>query len=618
MSAPLHRSVDAHRTLPHLLTDQATKTPNRTAIREKILGRWRETDWAGYLQRVQHFARGLEAEGFGRGDILAIASEDTAEWVIADLAAQALGGITAGIYPTSPWPEIRHVLENSRARFVVCGDQEQVDKVIDAAAAGLPALECIICVDMRGLRSYQEPRLRAFAEISAAGAAQKNDSWWQQKLAACTANDVCIIVYTSGTTGAPKGAQITHANLLHSADEMAKLYELTAENYEVLCYLPLCHIAERVMSMSLHLRTGGVVSFAESIDTVQSNIREIAPTVFLGVPRIWEKQRLSVLIRLKEARRFQARLFDHCYGRVHGRLSRAPVDPRTGAAVPGSLLVRLESWLYRQIVFRPVTRHLGIDRTRVRMCGAASVSPETLRFFEVLGLPIYQAYGATEFGISFVQGPHQRTSGCSGKPLPGISFRLRPDGELQVRSPTVFAGYLHNDEATRSSYDAEGWLNSGDIIELAENGEIRVVDRKKSIIVTSGGKNIAPSEIEDALKESLFIREAILLGEARHFVSALIQVDLESVGKWAQEQGLSYTGYASLSRLPEVRTLIAKEVDRVNARFSRVENVRKFVILSKELDHDDGELTATQKVRRSHIEKNFAAEIAQIYGAGEP
>lgn len=619
MTRPIHPISDPRRTMPQLLTDWAAKTPRHPAIREKILGRWRETDWAGYLKRVQEFSYGLEKEGFRAGDILAIASEDTAEWVIADLAAQSLGGITAGIYPTSPWPEVRHVLEHSRARFVLCGDQEQVDKVIDAARAGegLPALERIICVDMRGLRSYDQPRLQSFASISGVASGTDLGAWWQQKLTLLDAGDTCIIVYTSGTTGAPKGAKITHANLLHSADKMAEIYQLTQQNYEVLCYLPLCHIAERVMSVSLHLRTGGVVSFAESIDTVQSNIREIAPTIFLGVPRIWEKNQLSVLIRLKEAWRFQAQLFEYCYQRVHEKLATAPLDPKSGAAMPGSILSRFENWIYRQIIFRAVTRHLGIDRTRVRICGAASVSPETLRFFEVLGLPIYQAYGATEFGISFVQSPHARTSGCSGLPLPGIQYRLRPDGELQVRSPTVFAGYLYNEEATLNSFDAEGWLDSGDIVEFAANGEIKVVDRKKSIMVTSGGKNIAPSEIEDSLKESLYIREAILLGEARHFVSALIQVDLESVGKWAQEQGLSYTNYASLSRLPQVRELIEKEVARVNSRFSRVENVRKFVILSKELDHDDGELTATQKVRRAHIEKNFAAEIAEIYGATE-
>ena len=600
-------------TLPRLLTRWAGLTPGRTAFREKIRGVWRKTDWAGYLERVRLFAKGLEEDGFRRGDLLAIASEDTSEWIVADLAAQSLGGVVVGIYPTNPWPEVQYILRHSRCRFVLCGDQEQVDKVLDAAREGdgLPHLARIICADMRGVHAYDDPRIRSFEAVSSP-AQPPSEAWWADRIAQGSPDDVCIVVYTSGTTGAPKGAQITHRNLLFSADAIAGIYGLDARNYSVLCYLPLCHIAERVMSVVLHLRTGGVVNFAESIDTVVTNIREIGPTVFLGVPRIWEKNRLNILIRLKEAYRPLRWLFETSYRRVYGKLQRRPTGSN-GAPQPGSPLSRLEDWLYRVAIFRPLTRHLGIDHTIVRLCGAASVSPETLRFFEVLGRPVYQAYGSTEFGIAFIQHEGARTNGCCGNVIPGLEYRIEPDGEILVRGPTVFAGYLDDERGTANVLDADGWLHSGDVVEEI-NGEIRVVDRKKAIIITSGGKNIAPSEIEDALKESIYVKEAILLGEARHFVSALIQIDMESVGKWAQERGLAYTNYSSLSRLPAIRELVATEVDRVNGRFARVENIRKFVILSKELDHDDGELTATQKVRRSHIEKSFAAEIAEIYG----
>jgi long-chain acyl-CoA synthetase len=598
-------------TLPHLLRFRAQTTPDRVAMREKVRGIWMRTSWAEYERRVRTFAFGLQALGFRRGDRLAIASEDVPEWLVADLAAQALGGVAVGIYPTNPWPELQYIVRHSQSRFVVCGDQEQVDKVLDAADrdGGLPLVEKIICIDMKGMRHYADPRIISFDEVVAAAGeipAADADSRWQETLAKITPEDICIIVYTSGTTGPPKGAQIRHVNLLHSADALARMYDLNADNYSVLCYLPLCHVAERICSVTLHLRTGGTVNFAESIDTVETNIREIGPTLFLGVPRIWEKHRLNALIRLNEGAWYQKKLFNWFFKRAQKRLE-------TGQPAIG--LAKLEQFVAWLMVFRAVTRHMGLDHSIVRICGGASVSPETLRFFEVLGLPVYQVYGLTESGgITFIQHPKARTYGAAGQPIGGVEFRIADDGEILIKSPTNFAGYLFDEKATGDVLTEDGWLHTGDIAEHAGQGEIRIVDRKKAIIITSGGKNIAPSEIENALKESLFIREAIILGEARHFVAALIQINMDSVGKWAQDRGLAYTNYRSLSQLPEVRELVKADVDRVNKRFARVENVRKFVILDKELDHDDGELTATQKVKRSYIEKKYAGEIARIYG----
>lgn len=605
-------------TLPHLLRFRAQTTPERVAMREKVRGVWRRTTWAGYETRVRDFALGLQALGFSRGDRLAIASEDVPEWLVADLAAQSLGGVGVGIYPTNPWPELQYIVRHSQARFVVCGDQEQVDKVLEAMQreGGLPLVEKIICIDMKGMRHYDDPRIVSFEAVSAFAlslAPEEAERRWSGFLGKITPEDICIIVYTSGTTGPPKGAQLRHVNLLHSADALARIYGLDAENYSVLCYLPLCHVAERICSVTLHLRTGGTVNFAESIDTVETNIREIGPTLFLGVPRIWEKHRLNALIRLNEARWYQKKLFDMLFERARRRLEAVDGGSKPHRAGLMEQIERFLSWL---LVFRPVTRHMGLDHSIVRICGGASVSPETLRFFEVLGLPVYQVYGLTESGgITFVQHSGARTYGAAGQPIDAVEFRIAEDGEVLIRSPTNFAGYLFDDEAS-AEVMRNGWLHTGDIVEPAGDGEIRIVDRKKAIIITSGGKNIAPSEIENALKESLFIREAIILGEARHFVSALIQINMDSVGKWAQERGLAYTNYRSLSQLPEVHELVKGEVDRVNKRFARVENIRKFVILEKELDHDDGELTATQKVKRSYIEKKYAGEIARIYGEG--
>ncbi len=585
-------------------------------MREKVRGIWHRTSWAEYEDRVINFAKGLADLGFKRGDRLAIASEDTPEWIIADMATQALGGVSVGIYPTNSWFETQYIVSHSRCRFVVCGDQEQTDKLLQAAAseAGLALVEKLICVDMKGMLHYNNPGIVPFETVSAAAKqvpATEKLAWWRGVLEQIGPDDVGIIVYTSGTTGPPKGAQLSPSNLLHSADALARTYKLNADNYSVLCYLPLCHVGERICSMTVHLRTGGVVNFAESIDTVQQNIREISPSVFLGMPRIWEKHRLTALTKLKEGHWIQGRIFEKIFNRAYSKLAR---DEARGSGQRGRLS-RIEDWFYWLLMFRSVIRHMGLDHSVVRICGGSSVSPETLRFFEVMGLPVYQVYGLTESGgITFAQHDEARLAGCAGRAIQGIEYRIADDGEIMIKGPTVFSGYLFDDESTAKVLDQDRWLATGDIAEQAANGEIRIVDRKKAIIITSGGKNIAPSELENALKESPYIREAIILGEARHFVAALIQIDPETVGKWAQEKNLAYTNYRSLAVLPEVNTLVSIEVDRVNERFARVESVRKFAILAKELDQDDGELTATQKVKRSAIEKKYADEIARIYG----
>lgn len=612
-------SIDMVRTTsPHLLRLRAERTPSRVAMREKERGIWKRITWADYEERVIRFAWGLQHMGFRRGDRLSIAGEDTPEWIFADLAVQALGGVSIGIYPTNAWNEIQYIVRHSQSRYLVCGDQEQMDKALRACTeeGGLPLIEKLIGVDMKGMRSYTDERILSFDQVCDTSnelSREQLQQWWLDALSQIGPDDVGVIVYTSGTTGPPKGAQLRHSNLLHSADALATIYGLNEHNYSVLCYLPLCHVAERICSITVHLRTGGVVNFAESIDTVQQNICEIAPSFFLGVPRIWEKNRFNALVRLKEARWYPRYIFDLAFRRAHAKLARR--DEQKGAPQRPGWLSRLEDRLYSLLVFRSAVKHMGMDQSIVRICGGASVSPETLRFFEVLGLPVYQVYGLTESGgITFTQHEQARVHGAAGQPIPGVEFRLADDGELMIKGPTIFAGYLFDDKGTHSVLDEEGWLMTGDVAESVSNGEIRIIDRKKDIIITSGGKNIAPSEIENALKESPYIGEVVILGEARNFVSALIQIDPETVGKWAQEQRLAYTNYRSLAALPEVFALVSEEVDRVNTRFARVESIRKFVILDKELDQDDGELTATQKVKRAAIERKYAAEIAIIYG----
>jgi len=602
-------------TMPQVLRHWAQTQGDALALREKDSGLWQRTTWKGYFDKARLLAIGLHALGFRQGDRLAVASDDSPEWLYSDLGSQMAGGACLGIYPTNPWPELQYIVRHSRTKIIVCGDQEQTDKVLDArrGEGGLPDLQTIICVDMKGMRHYDEPGLMSFEAVLELGARHEAEfgPLIDQTLAAGRPDDVAIIVYTSGTTGMPKGAMLTHRNMLHSAGEVVRIHGLTRETYSVLCYLPLCHVAERSFSTVMQLVTGCTVSFAESVDTVVVNLREIAPLGFLGVPRIWEKMQQSVLYRVKDTTPFQRRVFETCM-----RLGRPIAERRmANGGTFASFGDRLKFAVLWLVCFRSLQHFLGINRVGSGFCGGATVSPEVLLFFWILGVPVYQIYGMTESaGVSHTQRLGHTTLGRSGPLIDGLEQKNDTDGELLIRGLSVFKGYLFDEAATERAF-SDGWLHTGDIVEIEASGEAYVLDRKKDILITSGGKNITPSLIENALKDSPFIREAILLGDGRNFLSALIQIDLETTGKWAQEQNIQYTTYRTLAENAKVRELIDAEVRRVNDRFARVENVRKFVILSKQLDHDDGELTATMKVRRRIIEDKFRTEIETIYGS---
>ena len=605
-------------TLPQLLKHRAQTISSRVALREKEYGIWKAYDWAHYHATARDFALGLLSLGMARGDRIAIAGENTPEWYYADLGAQMIGAVVVGIYPTNPWPELQYIVRHCGARVVVTGDQEQTDKVFDAMAngEGLPAIEAIVCVDMKGLRNYTQHNLSSFEAICERGcafAAERPQAVadLDAMIDASQPDDTAIMVYTSGTTGPPKGAMLSHRNLVYAAYQYVVITGTIDRPYEAVCYLPLCHVAERCYSCVTQLVVGGTVSFAESIDTVAVNIREIAPTFFIGVPRIYEKLQQNFMFRLGESGPWRRRLTQWAL-----TTGRALSDRRDANAGHESLVDRARFAALYWLVFRNMQRHLGLGRSHHRLCAGASISPEMLRFFDIIGIPVSQGFGLTETaGVGFVQhGAHHRIGGC-GLPLPGTEWRRDADGEILMRSPAVFKGYFLDETASTASVEEGGWLRSGDIIDVLDNGEITVVDRKKAIIITAGGKNIAPSEIENAIKDSPFIKEAIVVGEARKFLGALIQIDYEEVGRWATDHALTYTNYKSLSQMDEVRALVDGVIATVNTRFARVENIRRFVILEKELDHDDGELTATQKVRRSMIEKKFARELDVIYGA---
>lgn len=598
-------------TLTALLRERARAHPERVALREKEFGIWQRVTWAEYLGHVRRTALGLGRLGFAPGDNLAILSENRREWLYAQLGATAAGGRAVGVYPTSPSAEVQYVVHHSQATVVVCEDQEQTDKILEVGDR-LPRVKKIVVADMKGLRHYDDPRILPFAELERLGAEAEAAApgRFEELASRVRPEDVAIIIYTSGTTGHPKGAMITHRNILAMTRAMIAATGVTASD-SVVSYLPLCHVAEQIFSVFLSLYLGITVNFAESIRTIQEDLREIAPTVFLGVPRIWEKLQSSIVIGIQEAPAWRRRLYALCMGQGY-RLADKRLEGRAWSA-----LDRLAYGACYLLFFRALQNYVGLRRAWFTFSAASAISPEVLRFFHALGLRVKEGYGMTECsGLSFIHPADEIRLGTVGTPVPGLEYKVAEDGELLKRGEQIFAGYFRDPEATAQVIDAAGWLHTGDVVEVDEAGHVKIVDRKKAILITAGGKNISPTEIENALKVSPYIKEAIVLGEGEKFVAALIQLDFDNVGKWATDQRLAYTNFKSLAHLPEVVALIAGEVEKANETLARVKQVRAFRLLDKELDHDDDEVTATMKVRRQTIYKKYADLIAEIYRRG--
>ncbi len=599
----------SNETLVSLFLRRAAEHPDRVALREKEFGIWQRVTWADYLGHVRRAALGFARLGLEPGQNVAILSENRREWLYAELGAVAAGGRAVGVYPTSPAAEVQYVVDHSQAPIVVCEDQEQTDKILEESDR-LPHVRHIVVADMKGLRGYTDPRILSFQDLERLGAEEDaaRPGRFDEMASRVRPEDVAIIIYTSGTTGHPKGAMITHRNILAMTRAMVEATGITPAD-SVVSYLPLCHVAEQIFSVFLSLYLGVTVNFAESIRTIQADLREIAPTVFLGVPRIWEKLQASIVIGIRDAPRWRRVLFEACLRQGY-RLA----DKRL-AGNSWSPADRLVWWGCYLLMFRALQNFVGLRKAWFTFSAASAISPEVLRFFHAIGIRVKEGYGMTECsGLSFIHMGDDIRLGTVGKVVPGLEFRLAPDGELLKRGEQIFAGYFRDPEATRQTVDEEGWLHTGDIAELDEAGHLRIVDRKKAILITAGGKNIAPSEIENALKVSPYIKEAVVLGEGERFVAALIQIDYDNVGKWATEHKVAYTNFKSLARRPEVVELIAGEVEKANETLARVKQVRAFRLLEKELDHDDDEVTATMKVRRKTIYEKYADLVADIYG----
>lgn len=597
-------AIDAPRVLPAMLRDRARATPDAVALRHKDLGRWCEYSWAQFADRTAHTALGFLALGVSAGDKVAIIGENRPEWIWADLAVQGIGAVSVGVYSTSPAAEVEYILEHSGSVVAVVEDEEQLDKVLQVRER-LSQLRHIVLIEPRGARAWLEAGDAVTFESLLAAPGDVATYW--SRVDALDPSSVSIIVYTSGTTGPPKGAMLTHTNLYCMGVAWNEVWQATHED-ELLSYLPLCHVLERALSTVVSLHAGYRVSFGGGGESLGSDLREVQPTLFVGVPRVWEKMLAMVEIKMADASWLKRTVF--AWGIARGRvLARKRLTGQAWSAWDRALYA--VGWV---LLFRPLRDRLGLSRVRAAGSGAAPIAPQVLEFFWAIGIPVQEGYGQTEgSALATFNPPGQAKIGTVGRPVPGVTIRIADDGEILVRGPGVFAGYYRNEAATRDTVDAEGWLHSGDVGVLDAAGFLTITDRKKDLIITAGGKNISPSWIENLLKVSPYVREAIVIGDRRKFVSALIGIELDTVGDWATRQRIPFTTYKDLSERPEVRKLIGDWVEQVNRDLAQVEQVKKFSMLPKELDHEEGELTATQKVKRRAIADRFGDLVEAMY-----
>jgi long-chain acyl-CoA synthetase len=594
----------------------AEQDPYRVCMREKRFGIWQDITWADYWDKVELVAHGLYDLGIRPGDRVGIHAENRPEWLYADVGITAIRAITMGLYPTNPSPEVSYLLQDSGSRILVAEDQEQVDKAL-AVVDECPDLEWIVYLEPRGVRDYDHPKLMPFEALLERGRVHRaSDPDLLARMAQdAEEDDVVTLIYTSGTTGPPKGAMLTNRNVNFGIDVLVfsgGLFDPPASQDDVtLSYLPLCHVAERAATVWNNAGAGVTVHFAESIETVQANLKEVQPTLFFAVPRIWEKIAAGIQIKMYSASRLKKLNFTLWMG----------VASIIGARMVANdgkhtLLTRVLYALGYPFLFRALRDRIGMRKVRAAGSGAAPIAPEVLQFFFGIGVPIYEIYGMTEnAAVATVNRRGRVKLGTVGEPQPGTELRIdEQTGEILTRHPGVFLGYWNKPEQTAETLDADGWLHTGDVGEWVDGTHVRIVDRIKDIIITAGGKNISPSEIENHLKTSPFVKEAMVIGDRQAYLTVLVGIELDTVADWAQRRKLPYTTYRDLTEKPEVLKLVQGIVAQTNERFARVEQMRKFRMIPKELDHEDGELTATQKVKRSSLNDMFGNLIADMYG----
>ena len=587
----------------------AEKFPDHIAMRDKRFGKWEEITYKTFWEQVQWVGSALNYFGVQNQETSAVHSENRPEWLIADIGIQSIGGITVGLYPTNPPAEVQYLIGHSESKILFAEDQEQVDKAIEVISE-LPNLVKIIYFEPRGLSGYENEKLMSWDEFLEIGKEEheKNSEFVISRMDEITSEDIAMMIYTSGTTGPPKGSMLTHGNIEWTATQIPELSFTPSNvtNPQYLSYLPLCHVFGRLVDTLIGITTMGTINFAESIDTVQQDLAEIQPSIFPAVPRILERMHAGTLVRMKDASRFKKLLFS--IASYFGNITAS----RWLKYGRDDVIAKFTNFFAQLIAFRALRKKLGLKNIDSAISGAAPIAPEILRFFMSMGVPIYEGYGMTEnSAIATGNRPEKVKLGTVGVPQPNVELKLAEDGEILVRHGGVFKGYFKNEEATNEVLDKDGWLYTGDIGEY-DGDFLKIVDRKKDIIITSGGKNVSPSEIENNIKISPFIKEAIVIGDERKFLSALIGIEFDTVSNWALRKNIPYTTYRNLSENEEVQKLVWKEIQKANDLTDSLA-IRKFRMLTKELDHEDGDLTATQKVKRNVIMDRFPDLIEDMY-----
>ena len=596
-------------TIPAIFWNAVDQRKDEVWMRQKELGIWRSWSWSQTATAVREIAGGLMSLGLAPGECVSILSSTVIEWVLTDLAVLSCGGVANGIYPTDAASQVHYLCEDSRTTVLFVEDDEQLDKALEVRGQ-LPLLRQVVVFDMEGLRDVDDPgiiSLDALRERGRAWNAEHPDAV-MQRVKACRPEDLAILIYTSGTTGRPKGAMHSHRGLVYTVRGYNTLVSQTAQD-ERMCFLPLCHVAERLGGEYHAMYTGAKLNFVENPETIPENVREIAPTVFTAVPRVWEKFYSGVMISLKEASRLQQ--ITYAWGIEVG----TQIANRVLAGQPVSGWLKLKFTLARWLALNNVRKLIGIHRSRFLVTGAAPISPDLVKWYLALGVPMLEVWGMTESCGASTGVPATRMKpGSIGPATSYNEVRIDPaTGEILVRGPNVFMGYLNLPEKTAETIDKDGWLHTGDVGTVDADGYFHITDRMKDIIITAGGKNITPSELENELKFSPYITDAVVIGDKRPYLTVIIMIDQENVEKFAQDSDVPFSNYSSLTRAKEVQALIQGEIDRVNQKFARVEQIKKFFLLETQLSAEDEELTPTMKLKRKLVEKKYAEPIDAMY-----
>ena len=599
--------IDGCDTMPKLFLHRCLTLSDQTAHREKTLGIWTSHSWTQFLEAARAIGMGLAAMGLERGDVVSVLSEDNKEWLYADLGIQCMGGITNGIYPTDSAEQVAFLLNDSQSRFVIVENDEQLDKFLEIRDRTPDVRKCIV-LEREGLRGFVDDGVMFLDDLYQLGnrAHTEIPERFEREVAASTPGDTAILIYTSGTTGQPKGAMISHENLVFSVQSGLTMLPV-AEGDEQLCFLPLCHVLERLLSTFVPLAAKSVVNFAESSETVFENMREVSPSFFTAVPRLWEKIYSRIALLNEEA----TMVGRWAFGRAVACGMRRAEYRMAGRRVPGRLEASFRLWDW--LVLANVRRMIGLDRAKRVATGAAPISPDLVKWYWAIGLVMLEGYGQTESsGVLSINLPDRNATGSVGIAVPGVEMRISEHGEIVAKGPLVFQGYWNNPEKTAETIRG-GWLHTGDVGRVDNRGFFWITGRIKDIIITAGGKNITPASIENQIKFSPYISDAVVVGDRRKYLTALIMIDQENVERFAQERRVPFSDFASLCAAEPVQALIRAEVEAVNDRFARVEQVKDFRLIDSLLTAEDDELTPTMKLRRDFVQRKHKALIEQMY-----